>query len=99
MIRSDTRSSLFFSYRAELCVLDQITEHSESIFLMSDLNVPLLVLVGAAIGYIAAGGQGWPTDQGATLAVRRTHREKRNLFVFGLFFDCFSLLYTLYMYV
>lgn len=51
---------------------------------MSDLNVPLLVLVGAAIGYIAAGGQGWPTDQSATLAVRRTHREKRILFVFGL---------------
>lgn len=56
---------------------------------MSDLNVPLLVLVGAAIGYIAAGGQGWPTDQSATLAVRRTHREKRILFVFGLFFDAF----------
>lgn len=53
------------------------------IFLMSDLNVPLLVLVGAAIGYIAAGGQGWPTDQSATLAVRRTHREKWILFVLG----------------
>ena len=50
---------------------------------MSDLNVSLLVLVGAAIGYIAAGGQGWPTDQSATLAVRRTHRGKWILFVFG----------------
>lgn len=65
---------------------------------MSDLNVPLLVLVGAAIGYIAAGGQGWPTDQGATLAVRRTHREKRNLFVFGFISSMlFLIIYVIHV--